>query len=255
MSTTSIRSRCTRPGVGERTEGNYAGGVPLAERGLRKMHTAMFKAVPGPGGVGQPVYTGLHVIAGCMYSGKSEELIRILSLWKHTGIDIEVYTHGSSVQTGDGFLKSRAGTRFPAQLISSLREIKWRRNGGQRIIAIDEAQFFDEAEAPIIAALADRALVIVAGLDTDFRGEPFQLMAAVLAMADSVTKLSAVCARCKTPGATFTQRLINGKPAPYESPRFMPGDADLYEPRCRRCYERPPRVDDKNVRLFELEEV
>lgn len=218
------------------------------------MHSAMFKAGNGLGAVHRPVYTGLHVIAGCMYSGKSEELIRILSLWKHTGIDIEVYTHGSSVQTGQGYLKSRSGTHFPATMISSLRDIRWKRTSGQRIIAIDEAQFFDEAEVPIVAALADRALVIVAGLDTDFRGEPFQLMADVLAMADSVTKLSAVCARCKTPGATFTQRLINGQPAPYESPRFMPGDADLYEPRCRRCYEPPPRVGEKNVRLFDLDE-
>lgn len=218
------------------------------------MHTAMFKAANGLAAVTQPVYNGLHVIAGCMYSGKSEELIRLLSLWSHTGIDIEVYTHGSSVQKEQGNLKSRSGTHFPAMMISSLREIRWKRTPGQRIIAIDEAQFFDEDDVPVIAGLADRALVIVAGLDTDFRGEPFQLMAAVLAMADSVTKLSAVCARCRTPGATFTQRLINGKPAPYESPRFMPGDADLYEPRCRRCYERPPRVGEKNIRLFELEE-
>ncbi len=218
------------------------------------MHTSMFKAGNGLAAVHQPVYNGLHVIAGCMYSGKSEELIRILSLWKHTGIDIEVYTHGSSVQTGEGVLKSRSGTHFPATMISSLRQIRWRNTPGQRIVAIDEAQFFHEDEVPIIAKLAERALVIVAGLDTDFRGEPFQLMAAVLAMADSVTKLSAVCARCKTPTATFTQRLINGKPAPYESPRFMPGDADLYEPRCRRCYEPPPRVGEKNVRLFELGE-
>src|SRR5690606_25162583 len=153
-------------------------GVPLAERGLRKMHTAMFKAVPGPGGVGQPVYTGLHVIAGCMYSGKSEELIRILSLWKHTGIDIEVYTHGSSVQTGDGFLTSRAGAGLPAQRLSSQREIRWRGDGGPRTSATDEAQLFDEAEAPVTAARADRALGIAAGLDTDFRGEPFELRAA-----------------------------------------------------------------------------
>lgn len=198
----------------------------------------------------KPTYNGLHVIAGCMYSGKSEELIRLLSLWKHTGIEIEVYSHGSSVQKERSNLKSRSGTQFPATMITSLREIEWERGPGQRIIAIDEAQFFDEAEVPVIANLADRALVIVAGLDTDFRAEPFQLMASVLAMADSVTKLSAVCARCRTPGATFTQRLINDRPAPYESPRFMPGDADLYEPRCRRCYEAPVKVSDKNVRLF-----
>lgn len=218
------------------------------------MHTAVFKAANGLSTVPQPAYTGLHVIAGCMYSGKSEELIRLLSLWKHTGIEIEVYCHGSSVQKGQGNLKSRSGTYFPATMITSLREIRWERTAGQRIIAIDEAQFFDEVETPIIAKLADRALVIVAGLDTDFRAEPFQLMASVLAMADSVTKLSAVCARCKTPGATFTQRLINNEPAPYESPRIMPGDADLYEPRCRRCYEPPIKVDEKNVRLFQLDE-
>lgn len=218
------------------------------------MYSAMFKGGNGLGDVHALSYTGLHVITGCMYSGKSEELIRILTLWKHTGIDIEVYTHGSSVQTGPGVLKSRSGTHFPATVISSLRQIEWKRGRGQRIIAIDEAQFFDESELPIVAQLADRALVIMAGLDKDFRAEPFQIMAGALAIADSVTKLRAVCAVCKTPTATFTQRLINGKPAPYESPRFMPGDADLYEPRCRRCYEPPPRVGEKNVRLFDLDE-
>jgi len=218
------------------------------------MYTAMFQGSNGRGDVHALSFTGLHVIAGCMYSGKSEELIRILTLWKHTGIEIEVYTHGSSVQRGPGVLKSRSGTYFPARVISSLREIAWKRTPGQRIIAIDEAHFFDESELPVIAQLADRALVIVAGLDKDFRGEPFQIMAGALAIADSVTKLRAVCAVCKTPTATFTQRLINGQPAPYESPRFMPGDTDLYEPRCRRCYVRPPRRGEKNVRLFELDE-
>src|SRR5690554_3801308 len=100
------------------------------------MHTAMFKAANGLAAVTQPVYNGLHVIAGCMYSGKSEELIRLLSLWSHTGIDIEVYTHGSSVQKEQGNLKSRSGTHFPAMMISSLREIRWKRTPGQRIIAI-----------------------------------------------------------------------------------------------------------------------
>lgn len=211
------------------------------------MPSGVFLGPRGLVAIGPQRYIGLHVIAGCMYSGKSEELIRILSLWKHTGIEVEAYTHVSTVQKEGIYMRSRAGLRFPATMIDTLTSIPLNAESSrQRIIAIDEAHFFPEEEASILNQLSRQALVIVAGLDTDFRGEPFEIMAQALAMADTVTKLTAVCAVCRQPNATLTQRLMESSPAPYDSARFMPGDLELYEPRCRFCHEVPPEFGSDN---------
>ena len=104
------------------------------------------------------------------------------------------------------------------------------------VVVIEEVQFFDEGIIEICEKLAgSKKRVIVAGLDTDFRGEPFKVMASLLAKAEFITKLSAVCCVCGAP-ATKTQRLINGKPAKYDDAIILVGAAECYEARCRRCH-------------------
>jgi thymidine kinase len=110
------------------------------------------------------------------------------------------------------------------------------------IIAIDEVQFFDEGIVRIVQQLADRGhRVVCAGLDMDFRGEPFGQMPALMAIAESVTKLQAVCSVCGSPSSR-TQRLIDGHPASYHDPVILVGASEAYEPRCRHHHEVPKTV-------------
>src|SRR5690606_13348166 len=105
------------------------------------------------------------------------------------------------------------------------------------VVAIDEGQFFDDGLPFVVQQLVRHAWVLVAGLDMDFRGEPFGPMPQILAIADMVTKLAGVCMRCHSRDAIFTQRLIDGKPAPRNSPQILVGDRETYECRCRYCHE------------------
>ena len=105
------------------------------------------------------------------------------------------------------------------------------------VVAVDEVQFFDHDIVDVCEYLADRGLrVMVAGLDKDFRGEPFGVLPELLTRAEFVTKLTAVCAKCGAP-ATRTQRLVDGKPASFEDPIVLVGAVEHYEPRCRHCHE------------------
>ncbi len=113
------------------------------------------------------------------------------------------------------------------------------------VIAIDEAQFLDAGIVPIVTELASNGYrVILAGTDTDFRGEPFGPMPQLMAVADSVDKLHAICVICGGP-ATRNQRLIGGKPARYDSPTIMVGGTESYEARCRHCHQVPRRDEDQ----------
>jgi thymidine kinase len=118
-----------------------------------------------------------------------------------------------------------------------------------QVIAIDEVQFLDAGIVSVVSGLADRGRrVIMAGIDTDFRGEPFGPMPQLMAMAEVVDKLHAICVLCGSP-ASRTQRLLEGKPAPYDSPTIMVGAADSYEARCRACHQ-VPRRDELQQRLL-----
>lgn len=201
----------------------------------------------------------LHVIAGCMFSGKTEELIREVRRWQYTGAKTEVYVHTSSVQReGLHRLRTRSGWTIPATPVRGIGEVLHRlaRPNRPDVVAIDEAHFF-EVERTVAAAdfWADSGMkVIVAGLDTDFRGEPFGPVPYLLSIADSVTKLSAVCMKCGNPHATRTQRLVDGEPAPYESPLILPGDRELYEARCRDCHRVPGKLEHR-VRMRIKEDI
>ncbi|WP_457631822.1 thymidine kinase, partial [Oceanithermus sp.] len=127
-----------------------------------------------------------------------------------------------------------------AEPVAGSAELAERLAGGDvQVVAVDEAQFFDEGLPQVLEELTGRGVrVIVAGLDMDFRGEPFGVMPTLMARAEFVEKLSAVCVRCGR-AATRTQRLVNGKPARYDEPVILVGAAEAYEPRCRACHEVP----------------
>jgi thymidine kinase len=129
---------------------------------------------------------------------------------------------------------SHAGSEYSAVPIHKASNILEKLDSETTVVAIDEAQFFDDELVPISQQLADQGLrVIVAGLDTDFRGEPFGPMPVLMAKAEIVDKLHAICMVCGEP-ANRTQRLVNGNPAHYHDPIVIVGASELYEARCRQ---------------------
>jgi len=179
----------------------------------------------------------LHVIAGCMSSGKTGELIRLLSRHSVIGDSMVIFKH--AVDSRDGCkARSRLGTEMEAIVVESPSEID---AGECGVVAIEEAQFFGEGLVPIVQALlADGRLVYVTGLNQDFRGEPFGVMPTLMALADEMSLLTAICQKCHGV-ATRTQRVIDGAPAPWSSPLILVGGADYYEARCPDCHEVPGR--------------
>ena len=171
----------------------------------------------------------IEVICGCMFAGKTEELIRRINVLSYARKNILVF----KPKIDDRY----AGSKVPCIVISEAKEILNHVNYDTDVVAIDEVQFFDEDVVDICEYLADSGLrVMVAGLDKDFRGEPFGVLPDLLTRAEFVTKLTAVCAKCGAP-ATRTQRIINGKPASFNDPIVLVGAKEAYEPRCRHCHE------------------
>ncbi|MBL4953155.1 thymidine kinase [Neobacillus sp. OS1-32] len=181
----------------------------------------------------------VEVICGSMFSGKSEELIRRVRRAQFAKQKIAVFKPKIDNRYSEQSVVSHNGSSFHAKPISHSIEILHHVEADMDIIAIDEVQFFDEGIVRVVQQLADRGhRVIIAGLDQDFRGEPFGSMPMLMAIAESVTKLQAVCAVCGSP-ASRTQRLINGRPASYHDPVILVGAAEKYEPRCRHHHEVP----------------
>jgi thymidine kinase len=177
----------------------------------------------------------IEVICGPMFSGKSEELIRRLRRAGFARQRVVVCKPATDDRYHDTDVVSHDGLSVSAVRLSQASEILAAVSDAQ-VIAIDEAQFFDAELTQVIEILADRGLrVIVAGLDKDFAGRPFGPMGSILARADFVDKLQAICQQCAEP-ATCTQRLIDGHPAPADAPIVLVGAADSYEPRCRSCH-------------------
>lgn len=190
--------------------------------------------------MGRPVHQGqIEVICGSMFSGKTEELIRRVRRAQIARQRVQVFKPSLDARYATEHVASHNGLRFLAVPVDSTEEIAKRLDPEADVVAIDEAQFFDEALVALCEELADRSIrVIVAGLDMDFRGEPFGPMPALLARAEEVTKLRAICVRCGAP-ASRTQRLIEGRPASYNDPVILVGAAETYEARCRHCHEVP----------------
>ena len=181
----------------------------------------------------------IEVICGCMFSGKSEELIRRVKRAQIARQKVQVFQHQVDVRYGDRRVASHSGAYLEATTVSSAADIIERVEPDTQVVAIDEIQFFDWSVADLCNVLADRGLrVIAAGLDMDFRGEPFGPIPLLLAQAELVDKLQAICVRCGAP-ASRTQRLIDGQPAFNDDPVIMVGASEVYEARCRVCHEVP----------------
>ena len=182
----------------------------------------------------------LEVIAGPMFSGKSEELIRRVKRVLIAGQKVRVFKPRLDDRYHASDVVSHDGERVRAEPVAGSSEMQSRLQGEDvQVVAVDEAQFFDDGLPELLEELAANGVrVIVAGLDMDFRGEPFGVMPTLMARAEFVEKLSAVCVRCGR-AATRTQRLVNGKPARYDEPVILVGASEAYEPRCRACHEVP----------------
>ncbi|WP_295251729.1 thymidine kinase [uncultured Catenibacterium sp.] len=179
----------------------------------------------------------IEVICGCMFAGKTEELIRRINVLSYARKNILVFKPQIDNRYSTTEIASHAGSKVPCIVINEAKEILNHVNYDTDVVAIDEVQFFDEDVVDICEYLADSGLrVMVAGLDKDFRGEPFGVLPDLLTRAEFVTKLTAVCAKCGAP-ATRTQRIINGKPASFNDPIVLVGAKEAYEPRCRHCHE------------------
>ncbi len=185
----------------------------------------------------------LEVIAGPMFSGKTEELIRRLRRAVIAKQKVQVFKPSLDNRYAEAAVASHAGGAFEAVPLESIGQIWNYLEDDTTVVGIDEAQFFGEEITAIVQRLADRGVrVIVAGLDMDFRGEPFGPMPALLAQADKVDKLQAICVVCGFP-ASRSQRLINGQPARYDDPVVIVGAAEMYEARCRQHHEVPGRPE------------
>ena len=181
----------------------------------------------------------IEVICGPMFAGKSEELIRRVRTLSFSNKNIIAFKPAIDDRYSIDGIASHAGERYKAYAINKAQDILKYIKEDTNIVAIDEVQFFDKSIIEIIEDMANKGIrVIVAGLDKDFRGEPFGIMPELLARAEFVTKLSACCKVCGQ-GATRTQRIINGKPAYYEDPIILVGANESYEARCRKHHEVP----------------
>ncbi|MGH3132700.1 MAG: thymidine kinase [Gaiellaceae bacterium] len=178
----------------------------------------------------------LEVICGPMFSGKSEEMIRRLRRAEIAGQRVVIFKPRIDDRFDAADVVSHAGARMRAIPVGSVAELLARVDGSE-VVGIDEVQFFEPSIVPAALELVDGgARVVVAGLDQDFRRLPFGPIPELLAHAEFVDKLQAVCHRCGGP-ATTTQRLVDGRPAPYSGETVLVGAAEQYEARCRGCHE------------------
>lgn len=182
----------------------------------------------------------IEVISGVMFSGKSEELLRRVRRALIARRTVQVFkSHLDDRYGGIQKISSHDGKMIDAIPVNTSVQIAELADADAQVIAIDEAQFLDFGIVSVVNALADRGQrVIMAGTDMDFRGEPFGPMAELLAVAERVDKLHAICVVCGEL-ASKNQRLLDGKPAPAEGPTIQVGGAESYEARCRKCHELP----------------
>jgi thymidine kinase len=181
----------------------------------------------------------IELICGSMFSGKTEELIRRVRRAKIARQSVQVFKPAIDTRYTMEAVTSHNGLGVDAVPVQSAAEIERLIQPDTTVVAIDEVQFFGWEITELCHKLADRGVrVIAAGLDMDFRGEPFGPMPVLMAQAESVEKLQAICVVCGNP-ASRTQRLINGQPAAYDDPVILVGGSESYEARCRKCHQVP----------------
>ena len=183
----------------------------------------------------------IEVIAGCMFSGKSEELIRRLRRAKIARQRVQVFK--PSADTRSQGLESRDRWGFEATAVGDSEEMRANLHWGVEVVGVDEAQFFDPGLVSLVVELAGAGRrVIIAGLDMDFLGHAFGPIPELMAVADYVSKLHAICVRCGAP-AMFSQRTAGGRD------QVQVGDEESYEARCRRCFRNP----DERQQVLDLD--
>jgi len=181
----------------------------------------------------------IELVCGSMFSGKTEELIRRVRRAKIARQNVQVFKPAMDTRYTIEAVTSHNGLGIDAVPVQSAAEIESQIRPDTTVVAVDEVQFFGWEIAELCQKLADRGVrVIAAGLDMDFRGEPFGPIPVLMAQAEHVDKLQAICVVCGNP-ASRTQRLINGQPAAYDDPIILVGGSESYEARCRKCHQVP----------------
>ena len=187
----------------------------------------------------KPTSGWIEVICGSMFSGKTEELIRRVRRAQIARQKVQVFKPAIDTRYVKWEVASHNGMQLEAMPVENMAQLRALLEPDTTVIAIDEGQFFDEGLVDLCEGLADQGMrVIIAGLDMDFRGEPFGPMPILMARAEQVDKVQAICVVCGGP-ASRTQRLIDGHPAAYDDPIILVGASEVYEARCRGCHVVP----------------
>jgi thymidine kinase len=178
----------------------------------------------------------ITVVCGSMFAGKSEELIRLARRALYAKRKVQVFKPCIDDRYHQTMVVTHMGVQHEAVPVANVAELAGAVDKDAQVVLIEEAQFFDTSIADFVVALADRGVeVILAGLDQDFRRQPFGPMPVLLSVADEVVKLRAICMKCGEP-ASHTYRMIDGKPAHWDDPIVLIGATESYEARCRRCF-------------------
>ena len=175
----------------------------------------------------------IEVITGCMFSGKTEELLRRVRRAELAGHEVKLFKPAVDDRYGETEIGSHNGNQRTAEVVESAEEL----DSEAYVVGVDEANFFDEQLVDKVQSLAERGhRVIVSGIDSTFRGEPFPPVPQLMAQAEFVDKLNAVCVKCGEP-ATRNQRLVDGEPAHIDDTTVVVGADEKYEARCRSCFK------------------
>lgn len=179
----------------------------------------------------------IEVVCGSMFCGKTEELIRRVRRARIARQKVQVFKPAIDTRYASQEVISHNGLQVEAMPVEGVAQVRALVEPDTTVVALDEVQFFEDDVVDLCEELADQGMrVIVAGLDTDFRGEPFGPVPTLMARAELVDKLRAICVVCGGP-ASRTQRIINGQPAAYDDPVILVGADEAYEARCRGCHE------------------
>jgi thymidine kinase len=179
----------------------------------------------------------LTVVCGSMYAGKSEELIRLARRSLYAKKKVQVFKPSIDDRYHQTMVVSHMGVQHEAETAVNIAELSSKVKKETQVLLIEEVQFFEPSVVEFVVQQSDRGVdVIVAGLDQDFRRQPFGPMPALLAAADEVIKLRAICMKCGNP-ASHTYRMVDGKPAHWDDPIVLIGATESYEARCRNCFE------------------
>lgn len=179
----------------------------------------------------------LTVVCGSMYAGKSEELIRLARRSLYAKKNVQVFKPSIDDRYHQTMVVSHQGVQFEAETAVNVAELRAKVKKGTQVLLIEEVQFFEPSIVEFLVDQADRGVdVICAGLDQDFRRQPFGPMPLLLAAADEVVKLRAICMKCGQT-ASHTYRMVDGKPAHWDDPIVLIGATESYEARCRNCFE------------------